>query len=258
MGSGITFDIYIHNMRDAGRARLAAASYAVLPPVLCFAFAWTPAAPLFRPFPVNSFYDGMLVAVCVSVSITEALLQRSSSGGVTISSSRATAKPGDALIVFEVLLALLLGVLYLFAGAPASGATWLLLSAVLFFAAAACSRSPLMAPTVQQPIQASTSQPAPLAAIQIDDTCRVPEQRHSDDVFQQQLQWRWSFCSDRTPLVWGFSGFLCLAAVLFLAFPVFQQWSGPPEPFVRWVPYSPAGELIWRGVFASYAGELYL
>ena len=42
-------------------------------------------------------------------------------------------------------------------------------------------------------------------------------------------------------------------AAAFLAFPVLQQWSGPPEPYLRWRPYSPDAELVWRAVFLAFA-----
>ncbi len=49
------------------------------------------------------------------------------------------------------------------------------------------------------------------------------------------------------------SAFFLIIAILFVAFPVLQPWYGPPEPFVRWYPFSPAGELVWRGIFLSFS-----
>jgi hypothetical protein len=49
------------------------------------------------------------------------------------------------------------------------------------------------------------------------------------------------------------SAFLVVFALLFVLFPVLQPWSGPPEPFVRWHPFSPPAERIWRGIFLSFA-----
>ena len=46
---------------------------------------------------------------------------------------------------------------------------------------------------------------------------------------------------------------LVVLACVFILFPVSQPWSGPPEPFVRWHPFSQPGELVWRGVFLSFA-----
>lgn len=54
------------------------------------------------------------------------------------------------------------------------------------------------------------------------------------------------------------SMFLLAFAVLFIAFPVLQSWSGPPEPFVRWHPFGNEPELIWRGVFFSFASGMLL
>lgn len=34
--------------------------------------------------------------------------------------------------------------------------------------------------------------------------------------------------------------------------PAFTPWEGPVEPFVRWHPYSPDGELQWRGLFCVF------
>lgn len=59
--------------------------------------------------------------------------------------------------------------------------------------------------------------------------------------------------SRRTTLNWTMSAFLIAAATLFILFPVLQPWSGPPELFVRWHPFSPAAELLWRGIFLSFA-----
>lgn len=51
----------------------------------------------------------------------------------------------------------------------------------------------------------------------------------------------------------GASAFLIAFGSLFILFPVLQPWSGPPQPFVRWHPFSVLGELIWRGVFLCFA-----
>ena len=57
----------------------------------------------------------------------------------------------------------------------------------------------------------------------------------------------------RTAWTWAMSALLVVFASLFIAFPVLQSWSGPPELFVRWHPFSVPAELIWRGVFFSFA-----
>jgi hypothetical protein len=57
----------------------------------------------------------------------------------------------------------------------------------------------------------------------------------------------------KTTLAKVTSVFLVAMAFLFIAFPVLQPWSGPPEPFVRWHPFSPLGELVWRGIFLSFS-----
>lgn len=49
------------------------------------------------------------------------------------------------------------------------------------------------------------------------------------------------------------AAFLVASATLFIAFPVLKPWSGPPELFVRWHPFGLETELIWRGVFLSFA-----
>jgi hypothetical protein len=57
----------------------------------------------------------------------------------------------------------------------------------------------------------------------------------------------------RTPADWVASGLLLALAIVFILFPVSKPWSGPVEPFVRWHPFSPEIESIWRGIFGSFA-----
>jgi hypothetical protein len=57
----------------------------------------------------------------------------------------------------------------------------------------------------------------------------------------------------RTALDWIASLLLAGLGLVFIAFPVTQPWTGPVEPFVRWHPFSPQIENIWRGIFASFA-----
>ena len=58
-----------------------------------------------------------------------------------------------------------------------------------------------------------------------------------------------------SPARGGFAVRLVLYALAaaFVAFPVLQPWSGPPEPFVRWHPYSADAELVWRAIFLAFA-----
>ena len=60
-------------------------------------------------------------------------------------------------------------------------------------------------------------------------------------------------CQPRGPITLLASASLIALAALFIAFPVLNRWSGPPEPFVRWHPFGLDTELIWRGVFFSCA-----
>ena len=62
----------------------------------------------------------------------------------------------------------------------------------------------------------------------------------------------------RTGMAVTASILLVVMAVLFIAFPVLQPWSGPPEPFVRWHPFSEHAELVWRGIFLSFAAAMLL
>ncbi len=64
--------------------------------------------------------------------------------------------------------------------------------------------------------------------------------------------------SSRTALTWAMSALLLAFATLFVLFPVLQSWSGPPELFVRWHPFSLAAELIWRGLFLSFAFGMFV
>ncbi|HVO62901.1 MAG TPA: hypothetical protein VMT53_18370 [Terriglobales bacterium] len=52
------------------------------------------------------------------------------------------------------------------------------------------------------------------------------------------------------------SALLIAFAALFIAFPVLKPWSGPPEPFVRWHPFGLETELLWRGIFLSFAAGM--
>ena len=62
----------------------------------------------------------------------------------------------------------------------------------------------------------------------------------------------------RTGIAVTASIFLVVMAVLFIEFPVLQPWSGPPEPFVRWHPFSEHAEVVWRGIFLSFAAAMLL
>ncbi len=64
---------------------------------------------------------------------------------------------------------------------------------------------------------------------------------------QAQQSFSWRYQAERPVGIWMFSALLFLWAIGFMAFPVSQSWSGPPEPFVRWYPFVVNGELVWRG-----------
>jgi len=230
---------------------IAALCYLVLPPVLCFGAAGTAIEHLFRPWPANSFYDAMLLAVCFSVAITEAIgrcaMPHDQCAAARAAAAAAVGQKADALTVFEVLLALLLGVLYCAAQAPAAGACWLAVAAALtiLVIAASVSSTAVYEHSAENRHFLGVTSTLGLATTQ----------QQVNGSSQPSLRWSWQLEKERTLLEWVFSGFLCLAAVLFMVFPVLQPWSGPPEKFVRWHPYSPAGELVWRGVFAAYAGK---
>jgi hypothetical protein len=53
--------------------------------------------------------------------------------------------------------------------------------------------------------------------------------------------------------LWCLRVWWVLLAIGFISFPVFRPWDGPVSHFVRWFEYSERGELVWRGIFASYA-----
>lgn len=320
---------------------ISALSYAALPPILAWGTSYTPYESLFRPAPYNGFYDAMMVAVCISISIVEAarLLWRSRTRSwhrnrhpavhlsqaqcmtdvlldpqgqqqhsaqppevisgvasaarepagpgcagnmdVTNTTAAAAAEPVDAFILFEVLLALLLGTLHGVAGAGGSAAVWLAVAAAL----AACLVAALIQPgrgrccgpaaagpalgrggsitlLMQQlhwhPPNTNTSTNASTSTSQLNNPPRapLPQQQQQDQLQQQGFSWSWSFTRSRPAAAWAYSLFLCLVAAAFLSFPVPRPWSGPPEPFVRWHPYSTAAELVWRGVFGCYAAMM--
>ena len=73
---------------------------------------------------------------------------------------------------------------------------------------------------------------------------------------REELSLSWKPNLKRGRYGWFYTFFFVFVSAGFLAFPVAQPWSGFPEPFIRWHPYTVNGELIWRGIFFSYASAI--
>uniref|UniRef100_A0A383W017 Uncharacterized protein n=1 Tax=Tetradesmus obliquus TaxID=3088 RepID=A0A383W017_TETOB len=192
----------------------------------------------------------------------------------------AAAEPVDAFVLFEVLLALLLGTLHGVAGARGSAAVWLAVAAALAACLVAASIHPgsgcccgpaaaapalgsggsitlLMQQLHWHPSNTNASTSSSQLLLNPPQAPQRQQQQHDQPQRQQHgFIWSWSFACSRPAAAWAYSLFLCLIAAAFLAFPVPRPWSGPPEPFVRWHPYSTAAELVWRGVFGCYAAMM--
>lgn len=262
---------------------VAAAAYLLLPPLLTFGTAGAAYEPLFRPPPSNDFYDGMLIAVCASITLVELLRAWALHGAVhaphlpsdhlppsrpaarsmgnlmralTCSTSDVAAAPelSNAFLVFEVLLPLLMGSLYCAAGAYGSGAVWLALGAALL--ALLVTASWPATSQVHAHCSASTAGAGDSDSDGADGLLTIAAAAAAPapaPAAAAAIAWAWRPARKRTPMAWVYSAFLAIIAIAFLAFPVAQPWEGPPEPFVRWHPYGEAGELVWRGIFAAYA-----
>lgn len=127
--------------------------------------------------------------------------------------------PNNALDMFELLLLMLVAVLNFVSHTPSSGVIWL-----IFFIALAGIHAFFWHVFVQ-------------------------DMQHSSSQIIEWVATRPHFKLRRVV----FSFFYLLWGVGFLVFPVFQPWDGFVAPFVRWFAYTVDGELVWRGIFASYA-----
>jgi hypothetical protein len=156
----------------------------------------------------------MLVVVCASIPASQLLLlalrrlepgrqqQQPQQQDQPTQPQQQDQQQLDALLVFQPVLALVLGVLFCTARAAASGAAWLTVGAALAGLLASS------APPVHGGVRG-------LAAAWCRRSRQLP----------------------RPALEWAFTGFLLLVSVGFVAGPVLAPWSGPVQPFVRWVPY---------------------
>lgn len=77
-------------------------------------------------------------------------------------------------------------------------------------------------------------------------------------MFYRHRRVSWTPTWNRSCSTWFFTVFIVIIAAGFFSFPVAQPWSGAPEPFVRWCPFTVPGELIWRGIFGTYAVTMLL
>jgi hypothetical protein len=211
----------------------------VLPASLSFGVA-SNAESAFRSTPTNDFYDGMFVAITAALALVhmfivlsqyrqldsvpvKVLADEESAPSVTAASVFClplSYHPISALYGFELMLLFFLATLNYVAGMVASGAVW----TVAFISVSALH-------------------------FNFYRWCS-----HLQET--QRLRW-----TDAPPVSTVRRAVLTFFYVLwgigFLAFPVFQSWSGPPQSFVRWFAFTESGELVWRGIFASYAAGFF-
>jgi len=93
-----------------------------LPILMTFGASNTSYESAFRPQPTNNFYDGMLVTISLSISITHVYLEYIT---LTLEMMDSSSK---AFIYFEIMLPFVMGVLYCFGNAFGSGTIWILFS----------------------------------------------------------------------------------------------------------------------------------
>jgi hypothetical protein len=226
------------NRAARARAAWACTSLGLLPVVTLLAPRGTPWQSRFRPTPHNVCYEYMTVAIGASFALSEPLrhIIRCRSPTDSGAQSRRAWLP-DALTCVQVVWPSTQAVLSFAVSCAGAGVLWLCLGAVplavLTAAAARHDRQPRAGE--REDAELGTEEPGQRGA----ETPRAGSLccggGHTD-------------CAATALRV-----LLLLIAVGFLAFPVFQSWAGPPEPFVRWHPYSPRGELVFRGTFATFA-----
>ena len=185
----------------------------------------------FRSTPTNDYYDGMFVAVTASLAFVHSFVVMTqyrylSSGLVPFDDENPSiasavclpqyCHPINALYVFEFLLLLSLSTLNYAAGMIASGVIWTVVGLALF-------------------------------ALHFNFFRWCTYQ-------QEKLQLSWidapSISTFRRAVL---TFFYVIWGIAFIVFPVSQSWGGFVEPFIRWITFTDSGELVWRGIFASYA-----
>jgi hypothetical protein len=181
--------------------------FGVLPVLLTFAATSAHYEGLFTAG--NMFYDGMLVAVCISIPLTHHW-----NHAVLPSDDSSSEAESGAFTAFQIALPTLVAILSFAAGFPAAGGIWLVFAILLAVAS--------------------------VALLGLKGICRS-----------------WAPDRARGCGLWAYSVLLFMVATGFIAFPVARSWSGRPQDFVRWHPYSTSGELVWRGIFACYALGMY-
>jgi hypothetical protein len=220
----------------------------ILPASLSFGVAAASYESLFRSTPTNDFYDGMFVTITASIALVQIFLiysqyiqlssacsntsqthpielasfSTTSSTTVThLSSPTVTLSlychPLSSFFTFEFSILLALSVLNFVAGMVASGAVWTIACVGLF-----------------------------ILHFKFYQWCIDDNQRGIKLIWVDALAL--SLC--RRILL---SVLYVLWGIGFIAFPVARPWDGRVAPFVRWFAYTVSGELVWRGIFASYA-----
>jgi hypothetical protein len=211
----------------------------------------TPAQRAFRAWPYNRSYELMTCAVgaaCGLAACLEPALGRWQAGmraaaGVTYAAGRGLANDaGAALGVFLVVWPLAQTILNSVIGCAGAAVLWCLL-ALLPAAWAAGTELTLRWRGGGAGGQAGGGAWGGGAAAGDGGVIREGRPRRCGGQLQGPVT-----CAGA-----GLRAVLTVFAIGLLAVPAFLPWSGPPEPFIRWHEYSPAGELLWRGTFVSFA-----
>lgn len=202
------------------RRRVSALWWMVVPAAVLLPFRGTSLAPAICGTTPNLSYDGMLIAAGFGVGLAQWVMSRPSG-------SNLHHRAGDALDVFEVLIMAALAGLYGAAGIHGSALVWgigllVTLAGLMQQIQAERRLAPAARSADAPPTEAPRSDAPPT------DT-------------------------PRTAADWVASGLLLTLGTVFILFPVTKPWTGPVEPFVRWHPFSPEIETVWRGIFASFA-----
>jgi len=232
------------NRAARARAAWACTSLGLLPVVTLLAPRGTPWQSRFRPTPHNVCYEYMTVAIGASFLLSEPLrsviraghVQRPTGGGAP--PPPLLAQLPDALTCVQVVWPTTQAVLNFAVGCAGAGVLWLCLGAL--------------------PLAALTVAAAPGRARQARTVEREDAKSPLTSGSGAQRRVQGCCVAARSPCAASAANnalrvALLLIAVGFLTFPVFQSWAGPPEPFVRWHPYSPRGELVFRGTFGTFA-----
>lgn len=188
----------------------------LLPTLILFASRGTSYEGQFRAQPYNDAYDSMFVFACFGCSATRLTNHWFFLRRLDEVKNKLPIFFSffNSFNFFEVFLMFILSILYFVIGCNGSGFLW------LFFA---------------------------IICTIIEIKLFLFEKKQDESLIDN------SRIEESNPWIrWPYSVLISLFAIGFIAFPVSQSWVRP-EPFVRWHPFSIDGELVWRGIFGSFA-----